>query len=105
MSNDKALEVLNQIQKALEDYQTGYANSEAIRVIDGLLREVRNSAEAPANLVGEKLSSIRELVGIVFSSRKHQRYGGVESVKSSILRDLASLRIILSRRSNAEESQ
>jgi hypothetical protein len=100
MGNNKALESLNKIKPALDDYQGGYANSEAIRAIDSILKEVEDSAEAPINIVTEKTGSIRELVKILYSPRRHQSSGGIEHVKSLILQDIKSLKLILSRKSN-----
>jgi|SRR5215213_634597 len=97
MPNETALEWLKQLEKKLDQYQPGYANSEVTQSFKDILKELSNTAEAPSNLVDEKLGSIRELLDVLYSERKHQRRGGVENVKAQILMDVESLKMILQR--------
>jgi hypothetical protein len=97
MNNKPAHKVLERLEAALDEYEPGYANPEAIRDFGRLLKELTDSTDAPTNLLTEKIGSIRELIGVLYSPRKHQRRGGVEQVMSFIRQDLSSIRIIVER--------
>jgi hypothetical protein len=88
---------VDQLEAALDEHEPGHANLEAIRAFDRLLKQIEMSANAPENLVAEKIGSIRELVNVLYSPRKHQRRGGIEQVKSFIRQDLSSLKTIIER--------
>jgi hypothetical protein len=95
--NKIALDCLKRLEQKMDEYQPGYANSEATQTFKDILKELSDSADAPSNLVDEKLGSIIELLGVLYSEGKHRRRGGVENVKSQILMDVASLKMILER--------
>jgi hypothetical protein len=90
-----AVDLIRELETALDEYEPGQSNPEAVRTFDRLLKEIERSADAPSNLVAEKAGSIREYAGILYSPRKHQRHGGVEQVKSFIRQDMSSLRTIV----------
>jgi hypothetical protein len=105
MSNDLALETLKQLEAALDEYQAGDSNPEAVRAFEGLLKDLRDSAHAPSNLVAEKIGSIRQYIEALYSPRKHGRHGGVDQVKLFIRHDLASLQTIVARGRAGSDSE
>lgn len=92
-----AVDLIHQLEAVLDEHEPGQANPEAVRAFDRLLKEIDRSADAPKNLIAEKIGSIRELVDVLYSPRKHQRRGGVEQVESFIRQDLSILRAIVER--------
>ena len=92
-----AVDLIGELEAALDEYEPGQSNPDAVRTFHSLLKDIEGSADAPKNLVAEKTGSIRELVDVLYSPRKHQRRGGVEQVKSFIRQDLSSLRTIIQR--------
>ena len=97
MSNQTAITLVGRLEAALDEYEPGYANAEALQTFKSLLKELNESAGDFTNLVAEKVGSIQEWLSILYSPRKHQRHGGVERVKLYIRQDLSSLRAIVER--------
>jgi hypothetical protein len=101
MSNDSTLETLKQLETALDEYSSGDSNPEAVGAWETLLKRLEDSAEAPENLVAEKIGRLRQYVDDLYSPRKHRKHGGIDQVKLFIRHELASLRNMLSRRRNS----
>jgi len=100
MSSTKDLDILNQIEKCLYDFDFGYSNPAAIKKIDGLLHSLSPEFQFYA-YVKEKIVSIKSFAKILYSDRKHNKYpGGAERVRDFILGDCSRLTRYLSQISN-----
>ena len=93
---EQARAAINRIEMVLRDYFGGQANEAALREINGALRDLQVHAGAIAQ-VSENAAGIRGWARILYSPRKHQRWGGPERVRSFILADCVRLHHILSR--------
>ena len=96
------IEIVAQLEATLEAFPRGYADLEAIKAFDALLKDLELITEAPTSLITEKTNSIRGWVSVLYIQRKRQKHCGAETVGLYIRQDLVSLRtIILSSRKQA----
>lgn len=91
MTKDISLKVVNEIEQVVCNYTIGWANEEAIKKINILLNKIRNP------LWSDKISFIREYTKILFSARKHEKYGGAKKVRSLILNSCTSIEDLILR--------
>jgi hypothetical protein len=76
------------IYSALNEFTIGCVNPKAKRAIEPEIAILSNMADAPLNGIVDNLSGWIE---ILFSARKHERYGGAEVVKRYVLEDLSRI--------------
>ena len=91
MDIDGVNEAGKAIHEVLETYTYGCRNDEALTKVnslaDGALKLSDNDP-----YVSEKVASIKSFAAILYSVRKHERYGGAEKVRSIIFSDAYRLR-------------
>lgn len=96
MDGDRILAEVTAIESILKDSTKGWANTTAKSDIERRLWSIEH-ASGVGHGVGEKVASIRAWIEILFSARKHTRYGGPDKVELFIRHDLASLSMIARR--------
>ena len=77
------------IYKAVNEFTIGCANPEAKRIIEPEIAILRSMAHH--SYMAEKVESLAASIDILFSARKHERYGGAAAVKSHVLEDLSRI--------------
>lgn len=77
------LAAIEQIRSALNEYTIGWDNTAARKIIEAHVRRIRDSTSD--GYILEKTASISSLADVLFSARKHQKYGGPDRVKAMIL--------------------
>jgi len=81
-------EATEAIYSALNEFTIGCVNPKAKRAIEPEIAILRSMADGPLNGL---VDSLADWVDILFSERKHQRYGGAATVKSHVLEDLSRI--------------
>lgn len=94
MTKAEAIEAIKKLDELCS--VGGYAEEETLREIRGLCVRLQG-APRPSGLVHEKVVAVEAWAEILFSQRKHERYGGPAAVRTSLRHDLASLRHIVDR--------
>jgi hypothetical protein len=112
MSMTKLIELVQKIEKAMDENEGGSQNTDAQRIIQSKIWEIRHqvgmmegyrAGEAGQELlfdhgyVSEKLGSLNEEVDKLYSPRKHARAGGVDEVKRQATGDCSRLRMYFGR--------
>jgi hypothetical protein len=91
----EALELVRRIKA--RSVRGGWADTDALHDTKHLIHQLRNAAPADADFGywGEKLGSIESWADVLFSARKHERWGGHAQVRHLLLCDCARLRMVL----------
>lgn len=95
---DEIRRAVSRIEGALSEFQAGFDNREAKRIIG---REIDYIAARLTVQTG-KLASLREWIDILYSPRKWARWGGTEKVELLARHDCASLNSIAAQLEHAE---
>jgi hypothetical protein len=86
-----------QAQKAIDelvvliDRGGDYTDATRLRRFEGLTAQLRSWDGAGSPFRG-KLGSAVHWAAILFSPRKHEQYGGVDKIRSSVIADLSDAR-------------
>jgi hypothetical protein len=112
MSITTLIELVQDIEKAMNDYAAGWRNTDVLRIISPKIQEIQYrsdtmegywAGEAGQELpfdhgyVHEKLSSLTGEVDKLYSSRKHVRVGGIDEVKRQAMGECSRLRTYFGR--------
>ena len=94
----RAKAALTTIERMLIAYAPGRKDRAAVSAIEAQLRTLEQAVGTRngSGLVREKTASIRAGLEILYSERKHEKYGGAERYRGHVMNDCASLRIVLS---------
>src|SRR5450755_1183441 len=107
MSMTKLIELVQKIEKAMDENEGGWQNTDARRNIQSTIWEIRHqvgrmegyrAGEAGQELLfdhgylSKKLSSLNDEVDKLYSPRKHATAGGVDDVKRQAMGDCSLLR-------------
>lgn len=98
IDKETVLREVEAIEKVLTECSKGGENISVRNKIERHLASI-GSASGFGYGVNGKLTSIRSWLKILFSSRKHERYGGIQTVQGHIYHDLTNIRGIASRES------
>ena len=90
INKEKILEHIKSIKTHLIEYNPGFDNKEAKSKINNLLNDI-NYMLGEYSYISEKIVSIEEYVKILYSVRKHEKYGGIKMVKHHILIQLENI--------------
>ncbi|MGB9073566.1 MAG: hypothetical protein WCC22_13070 [Terriglobales bacterium] len=104
---------VDRIENALDEYAAGWKNTDALSIIGTAIREIGHRVnfgvegyrmcvdghvfEFDHGYAREKLSSLKEEVDALYSPRKHERWGGVDTVKRHARSNCCKLRSYFSR--------
>ena len=84
-------EALQAIETTVNECTLGWANLEATRRIEEAVSVIRINERMDSYLI-EKLTSLRGWTEILFSARKHVRYGGIDQVRHFLLTECDKIR-------------
>jgi hypothetical protein len=92
----RAKELLNAIERVLLDATYGWANTDALRQLQQLARELEIAAP-DFSTVHQKVRSAIGWAEITYSPRKHQKWGldGAKTVRGFALNEIGGARIAL----------
>jgi hypothetical protein len=112
MSMTNLVELVQKIEKAIDENGAGWQNTDARRSTQSMIWEIRNQLGTKEGFrageeghevlfdqgyVSEKLGSLNEEVDKLYSPRKHAMAGGVDAVKRQAMGDCARLRMYFGR--------
>jgi hypothetical protein len=89
LSIDPILSATGAIRRVLDEYTSGWANSDALKIVRIRVSDIRDATSEPYLL--EKIGSLSSWLGILFSARKHQKHGGLETVRQYVIQDLSNI--------------
>lgn len=96
----KSLEAVETIEECLREYTAGWKNSDALSTIAKATHVIEQEAGDSAD-VRVLLTNLRGAIDTLYSPRKHERYGGADTVTSHILADCSRLRTQFHRLQNS----
>jgi hypothetical protein len=112
MSMTSLVELVQKLEKAIDENDAGWQNTDARRSTQSMIWEIWNQLGTKEGYrageegheirfdqgyVIEKLGSLNEEVDKLYSQRKHAMAGGVDGVKSQAMGDCARLRMYFGR--------
>ena len=105
MSMTELIDLVDRIEKVMNQYEGGWQNNDALRIIRSTVWEIRHRVgmmegyrvgevdqDFDHGYISEKLGSLNENADKLYSSRKHARSGGVDEVKRQAMGDCLLLR-------------
>lgn len=107
MSMTELIDLVDRIEKVMDEYEGGWQNTDARRIIQSTIWEIRHQVGMMEGYragevgqeflfdhgyISEKLGSLNENADKLYSSRKHARSGGVDEVKRQAMGDCSRLR-------------
>jgi hypothetical protein len=98
-----SLEAVEIIENCLREYTVGWNNREARSIITRAAYVIEHDPEN-CGYVSSVLASLKAQTDILYSPRKHARYGGVDAVKSQALADCLRLRQFFRRPGTSSDS-
>jgi len=87
MDQEKILCSTMAIRTVVDEYRAGWSNLRAKNILDKELANLRFSTTVPYLLAN--IASLSSWLDILYSARKHERYGGIDIVKDFVMQDLS----------------